>query len=478
MERTKSENSIVLDVLDNIANEWTVEAKREDNKYHYSFDILDKIKTGKLSFVIGRKGMGKTAISERIYNTSQGDEFSVRISFQSFPFNDIYSLSDEKYPSPRQYISIWKYVIYNYVCEMMSTNEMLSPDVVVNLRKIYKDSIDSNEALGDLIPKWTATGFGGEILGNGLNISGETKVTEMDWLSKKNIFEKVIKQYAGNYKYYVLFDELDEDYHKFSSEEEKDKYLQLLTSLFKAVQDIRSIFDSTPTKVFPVIFLRNDIYSQIMDSDKNKWREFSDDLQWSKYELLEMMSYRMFIASDKQIHRNEVINTIMENNNRGNNSSEMNPCFDYITRCAQFRPRDYISYIKKCAENAIKKGECKITLQTVKETEADYSDYLYQEIVDETHVEIPNINTILNIFSKIRKKTFDSEEFISKYTDLIEDDEEAAKLILEKLFNFGVIGNMPIGESHPIFKYINKRLELNFDEPIIIHRGLYKSLQV
>lgn len=27
MERTKSENSIVLDVLDNIANEWIVEAK-------------------------------------------------------------------------------------------------------------------------------------------------------------------------------------------------------------------------------------------------------------------------------------------------------------------------------------------------------------------------------------------------------------------------------------------------------------------
>lgn len=478
MNRSEEENRIIADTLNTIANEWTVEAKRENEKYHYSFDIDKDIKKGKISFVIGRKGTGKTSISERIYNTSKGEELSKRISFHNFPFNDIYSLNDNNYPSPRQYISIWKYLIYNYVCELMSLNESLDSSVTINLKKLYKDSIDSNDALGELIPKWTATGFGGEILGNGFNISGEVNVKEISWISKKNLFEKLIKQYAGNFTYFILIDELDEDYHKFSSDEQKEQYLQLLTSLFKAVQDIRSIFDTTQTRIYPVVFLRDDIYSQILDSDKNKWSEFSSELRWTKYELFEMMCYRMFIANNKKNYRDEIWGKIFVDDEKKNNSNNRNECFDYITKCTQLRPRDYIEYIKKCANYAIKRGESKITFQTIKDVESQYSDYLYQEIIDETHVEIPNIEKILSIFSNMRKKQFDADEFIAHYNDIIEYDEETAKNILKKLFTFGVIGNQPLGEKYPTFKYVNKRLELNCNEPIILHRGLYKALQV
>lgn len=101
-------NKNVLETLKNISSEWDIEAKQEDSKFFYSFGIIDKIKNGKTRYVIGRKGMGKTAISEYLYSNHSELEFTDRLSFKSFPFNYLYGLEDNNYRKPNQYISIWK----------------------------------------------------------------------------------------------------------------------------------------------------------------------------------------------------------------------------------------------------------------------------------------------------------------------------------------------------------------------------------
>ncbi len=78
--------------------------------------------------------------------------------------------------------------------------------------------------------------------------------------------------------YYIIFDELDEDYRDVTNKGEFEYYSNLITSLFKAVQDIKSIFRNTDFNIYPVVFLRDDIYSLIKDSDKNKWSDFKVDL--------------------------------------------------------------------------------------------------------------------------------------------------------------------------------------------------------
>ena len=46
---------------------WKLEAKFEDTeRYFYEFAAVEKLLSGERSFVIGRKGTGKTAISEFI----------------------------------------------------------------------------------------------------------------------------------------------------------------------------------------------------------------------------------------------------------------------------------------------------------------------------------------------------------------------------------------------------------------------------
>ena len=105
-------------------------------------------------------------------------------------------------------------MIYNAIAKMMSQNDNIDNKLLAALRKIYQDQ--PIKALNKLVPKWTANGFGAEVLGCGGNIDGISKKTkELSWIEKADILEEIIEKYADNSYYYVLIDELDEDYRDF-----------------------------------------------------------------------------------------------------------------------------------------------------------------------------------------------------------------------------------------------------------------------
>lgn len=226
-------------ILKEITNTWRLEAKQESDDLFFYIDDVNSIIDGKKCYVIGRKGMGKTAISEYLYNQSAENIFSERLSFKNFPFNLLYSLENNSYTAPNQYITIWKYLIYNGVCKMMAKNDALDAKLLKALKKVYPTQ--PIKALGKLVPRWTASGFGAEILGCGMSIDGVNKdMGDVTWEEKADIFEDVIERYADESYYYILIDELDEDYRDFEDESQRKMYIYLLTSLFKAVQSIKA----------------------------------------------------------------------------------------------------------------------------------------------------------------------------------------------------------------------------------------------
>src|SRR5262249_14452277 len=79
------------------------------------FAAIEQLLSGKKYFVVGRKGTGKTAISEYIRKIQKHDVFSEKLTFKNFPFNELYSLSNNKYTMPNQYITTVE--VYNvFVC--------------------------------------------------------------------------------------------------------------------------------------------------------------------------------------------------------------------------------------------------------------------------------------------------------------------------------------------------------------------------
>jgi hypothetical protein len=130
--------------LEEIRN-WKLEAKFEDTeRYFYEFAAVEKLLTGDRFFVIGRKGTGKTAISEFIRKIHKHDTFSEKLTFKNFPFNELYSRPNAQYTMPNQFISLWKYIIYSFICRLMAKNEAIDPEIRSSLSEIYSDDAKTN----------------------------------------------------------------------------------------------------------------------------------------------------------------------------------------------------------------------------------------------------------------------------------------------------------------------------------------------
>ncbi len=465
-------------------NKWSIEAKKEDVAYFYNVKETNLIINGQKSFVIGRKGAGKTSIAQYLIDMEYTDTFSVPLSFKNFPFKILYSLENQgEYTAPNQYISMWKYLIFSCVCQKMIVNQNIDVDVQEKLIKLYGGSSIDN--LDKLIKKWTSKGFGVSILGNGVNYEREPDVQELTWLETMGILQNIIVDYCDSSKYFIIFDELDEDYKNFENQGDYEKYIAMLTSLFKAVQDIRSSLDAKGKNILPVVFLRSDIFDRIKDSDKNKWNESIINLKWDRPEIQGLLSHRLCVALNEPTSNdfNSVWYKLFEQNkvSMGNQKHKEMEIYPYIERSTEMRPRDFIQYIKECVMLNNTNPRL-ISPQTVKDADENFSEYLKRETIDEAFATLPEIDDILGLLSTIRKQEFRFEAFEEEYNALVEQgtiQKRDVKHVLLILFEVGVIGNKPSMRGKSIFKFSEKSTpRFNFKETMQIHRGLFKALQI
>lgn len=472
------------EIIRSIAENWKLEAKLEDQKYFYHLQEVNSILNRDKYYIISRKGTGKSSISEYLLSLKKHDTFCEKLSFKNFPFNELYSLDNQKYTPPNQYITIWKYLIYSTVARLMVSNESIDFTLREELRKIYTP--EPIRSLSRTINHWTSAEFGATVLGTGgtIKLSREKTYHGESWIEKVNALEDIILEYCDSSKYFIIFDELDEDYRGIKLGEH-ESYNYLLTSLFKAVQDIRSTFKSTKLSICPIVFLRDDIYGLIKDADKNKWRDFKIEIEWSSEKIRKLLAYR--ISKDAgclhELTFNDAWDIIFSRNQikLGSRRPVLNS-FDYITRSTHLRPRDFTRYIQACAEETINNNGYKISNQTIKFVDRAFSNYLKDEIVDEIYPLIPDIEEVFQVISNLRKWVFTTAEFKNEYLKYLRSKtvkEENVDYVLDTLFKFSVLGNQDKKRNELFyFKYLHTNMNLNRNENLVVHRGLFKALSI
>lgn len=476
-------------IMKNIADGWKLDARLEDMKrYFYNNEEVKAILENKKCYVIGRKGTGKTAICEYLIKSQTNKRFAEKLGFKNFPFNDLYSLSNQKFTQQNKYITLWKYLIYTTIAKMMSKNERIDSKIREELLKIYPEN--DYKQLSRKVSEWTSVGFGIDVLGTGgsLNLERQPSKNKISWIEKVDILEDLIAKYCDDSSYFVVFDELDEDYREITRDENLSQYQNLLVGLFKAVQDVKSIFVNTDHNIMPVVFLRDDIYAILNDPDKNKWSDLKINIEWESQSLKKLITYR--IAQDA---RNSKLQNSFEDAWYSIFTRNAIPCgdkqakhidsFEFIQRSTQLRPRDFIKYIQACCVEALSKKEQYISVETIKHVDRAFSLYLKDEIIDEVYPLLPEIDLMFQILSNIRKQLLPVSEFINHYQDYIQQGTITQatnyKYVLEVLFNFSVIGNEnKFKKGRHYFKYLQTNMTFNNDENIVIHRGLFKALQI
>lgn len=133
-----------MTILNEISN-WKLESADEDSeRYFFHPDNVDLIESGERVFAIGRKGTGKTAVCNYFEGKKKYNVFSFKLSFKNFPFNELYKLKDYSYTRPSQYASLWKYIMYSFICRAMVTNPSIDANVRSKLEKLYPSTAEAN----------------------------------------------------------------------------------------------------------------------------------------------------------------------------------------------------------------------------------------------------------------------------------------------------------------------------------------------
>lgn len=474
-----------LDLLKEIKNSWKLDAKSEDtDRYFFHVDEVESIQNGDRAYVIGRKGTGKSAIAQYLGNLRSHDVFSAMLSFKNFPFNELYALKNAGFTAPNQYITLWKYLIYCNVARLMASNEAIDLKVRAPLAKLYEP--EPLEYLAKSVGKWTATDFNFSILGTGGGTKGAVQKAEASWIDRTNALEQLIAQHVDSSRYLIVFDELDEDYRYMHEAERYRSFTDLLTGLFKAVQDIKSIFRSSHARITPVIFLRDDIFDVLEDPDKTKWDDAKIELDWSVPRLRELLAFRISRTVDPSAEMSMSFDTAWAMVFRGTTISygrmqqKRQSVLNYILKSTHMRPRDVIRYLSECARVAIESNTL-LGEGLTKQADGHFSAYLKREIESELNGVIPNASKLFDVLSSLRKETFTLPEFTAAYKMSVSQEQFQQydpHWVLKVLFFFSVIGNQPRQVNQTVFRYLRRGSVINFNESFVVHRGLLKALQI
>jgi energy-coupling factor transporter ATP-binding protein EcfA2/phosphohistidine phosphatase SixA len=474
-----------MHLLNEIKNSWKLDAKSENtDRFFFHVAEVESIKSGDRAYVIGRKGTGKSAIAQYLSNIKSHDTFSTMLSFKNFPFNDLYALKNSGFTAPNQYITLWKYLIYCNVAKMMATNEAIDAKIREPLAKLYGP--EPLEYLAKSVGKWTATDFNFSILGIGAGAKRSIQPPEINWIERTNALEQLIAQHIDDSQYLIVFDELDEDYLYMHEADRYRNFTNLLTGLFKAVQDIKSIFRNTHARITPVIFLRDDIFDILQDPDKTKWDDAKIDLDWSTPRLKELLAFRISRTKDPSIDKSMSFDEAWALIFRGTTVSygkmqqKRQSVLDYILKSTHMRPRDVVRYLSECARISTESNTI-LGETLIKQADGHFSGYLKREIESEIGGVVPHAAKLFDVLSSLRKETFTLAEFTAAYKASVTTDifkRYDPNWVLKVLFFFSVIGNQPRQVNQTVFRYFRRGAQVNFNESFVVHRGLLKALQI
>ncbi len=463
------------------------EAKGDDNLKNYFIEIpeYNGIKNGDYRYIIGRKGTGKTAIIEQLTNEIDGkyNFFHKYLSLKSFPIQTLRGMKDRSLGDKSQFVPIWTFLILTELCKLIIEDQNAEPtDNLIELSLFIKKNfpsklgfhetiktLESSENKVSILPKWIGIE---DKRGNSKELT-----TEVHFQKVNEILIGLIKQIKSECTFFLFFDELDEGYSA------GDKNLNLLLlALFRSTENI-FIELKNFIKVRPVLALRSDIFDNLEDNDLNKLDDYLVNLRWttesrSKYSLYDLINAR--INASICVKNPKAAWECISINQDPSLPKNIKSLWDFIYNRTFERPRDIIKYMKICSKFQYR--GC-VGFQAIRTAEIQYSEWFYKEFRDEIQSHLDVWQEATQAIIKVGKGVFTLDEIKfelekdSAIKNYLISNNKSSEDVLEKLFDFGIIGNLTSLDQW-FFKYKDHNLPFNPNHKMLVHFGFTRKFKI
>ena len=454
-------------------------------------EILPELNTEKF-IVVGRKGSGKTALAEYLFEmqNAKPNFFCDFVKKFDIDIQKIVQVGKEKGTNIQEEL-LFKWIILTKILRLISRNEALQ-----HLRgmKELKQFLQRNSGFID-IKSYEIV----EVISNqGFEVSIEyfrrfsSKFSrDIKLRGEKAPFYKLIPHLEETIidlltsiddidnEYFIIFDDLDIGFKATSKE-----HVSILIALLRIAKDYNiNYFGKNGLDVKVIILLRDDIADVLRLADSDTAKIFSSYgilISWYEHEIFSrnenLLKIKRFI--NKRIEKNFSQNDIPLFSERGAWNSLIqedttyykDSSFKYVLEHTFYKPRDLILFFLP-----ISKFEFNIPLEpsNVNQLLGKYSKEAIDEVNNEFVAFLDN-NEIKGIYQMLER--FCNEEYFSysKLREMIEQHSfsiESDQLIT-LLFKYSLIGNKDISNKKVYFKCREERTnDINFNKelPIVLH---------
>lgn len=285
----------------------------------------------------------------------------------------------------------------------------------------------------------------------------------------------LVRGVRGDNMHYLLIDGLDDVLTT------REVQYKSLAALIFEVGRLNLDFKNNRVPVKIILLCRTDLYERIPGANKNKTRQdHAVELDWyhdprepRQSALIEIANVR---ASRSLKVRTDLFDTFFPT------EIDNTDVRRYLLEMTRHTPRDFLRLLFHIQEFS---SVGRLSVGAIKSGLRDYSiKYFLPEIQDELsgYATPDEISRMISALGRLRKRDFKLAELIdASGTSNKSLPAERVHEIVEALFNCSALGNIQHrrgGTTYYTFKYRNRHSSFNEGESIMLHRGLWKSLNV
>jgi hypothetical protein len=463
--------------------------------YFIDNNYWNQLINGKIYYVIGRKGTGKSAIYTWLYEQQAKKGVLIEnMSFNNFPFEKLLNLKDDDFSKPNQYQSIWRNIILSEICSQIVKDVTNPIDDEYNEIKnyvLFRFGADLTELHKKVTTTTEKTGSGLKFKFLNLNSQSSNSLEFGDGFDNitaiNNKLEKLICSYLKRNqkrRYIIQFDQLDDNYSIYINNQ---AYFQCIISLFKAIYSLNQSFDYQNILVKTIAYLRSDIFYEInsVDSESSRWDDYKYVLNWAILNKRDWINPPLLQLINKRISVSYPIlkckspfHTIFDDKllNIVDVGLKVKP-FKYLIHRTFHRPRDLVQFCKYIQKEV--KTTKEFDYRSIFNAEKEYSNWLLSEVSNEIGSQLKNTKTLYAFLRTLGDKPFTKDQFTTKFLGgRNQNINKSPQALMRFLYTLGVISNINYanGERELYSIIRNERTQLDDNLKMILHSGLIKGL--
>lgn len=442
-------------------------------------NIVTEAKSGPRFLFLGYKGSGKSSLAEHLKLQKGPKFFPVLMNLEDFPYSAFKKIVSGDSDPQGKYPTAWSWLLLIRILRSLS-NDAGSPSIyddrfVAITNKLKELGLLESDNLNRLVTQSSKNSFKAQIPSI-LEISAEETYSsaELTLQLVVDLLKEVVINFQTDSQHILIIDGLDDVLTS------KDIQYQSLSALIFQANRLNQEFLSARSSVKIIILCRTELFERLPNANKNKIRQNSATyLEWynpsngdNKSNLWKLADLRAKICDPSVSSTLEVFfpRTI------DNSSAD-----DFLLGLTRHTPRDLVSLLGNIQHHT------KQAIPTRDEIIAGAKDYSYNyfapEIKDELagYFATEDIDLIFQTLGAIRKRDFHPGD-VRKALDLRDRKLSCnVESILEALFECSAIGNIQhrnTGTTFYTFKYRNRHSSYNSQEHIILHKGLWKALNL